>query len=94
MATYQIVAWKGIPSSVEAEDGADSAIVQLSERFQMLIDSVAMRLGLSDSEAYIELWSREDPQERPGKAREVAAAVAAELETRFSEFAADALGES
>ena len=83
MATYRIVAWKGIPASVEAEDGADSVTVQLSERFQMLIDSVAMQLGLENSEAYIELWSRGEPQERGGTAREVADAVAGEIENRF-----------
>ena len=86
MTTYRVIAWKGIPASVEAEDGADSVTLQLSERFQMLIDSVAMQLGLQDSDAYIELWSRGEPQDRPGTAREVADAVAADIENRFTEF--------
>ena len=86
MATYRIVAWKGIPASVEAEDGMDSVTLQLSERFQMLIDSAAMQLGLQDSDAYLELWSRGDPQDRPGTAREVVDAVAADIENRFTEF--------
>ena len=86
MASYQIVAWKGIPASVEARDEAETATVQLSERFQMLIDSVAMQLGLHDSDAYIELWTREAPQERAGNARQVADAIAAELEQRFPAF--------
>lgn len=86
MATYQIVSWKGIPASVEARDDAGTVSVALTERFQMLIDSVAMQLGLHDSDAYIELWTRETPQERAGAASEVAAAVAAELEERFPTF--------
>ena len=86
MATYQIVAWKGIPASVEARDEADAVTVPLSDRFQMLIDSVAMQLGLHNSEAYIDLWTRETVQERPGRAREVAETVAAELEERFPTF--------
>ena len=86
MATYRIVAWTGIPASVEAEDGSDSVTLQLSERFQLLIDSVAMQLGLHDSDAYIELWSRGSLQDRPGPAREVADAVAADLESRFTEI--------
>lgn len=86
MATYQIVAWKGIPAGVEARDDAGTVTVQLSDKFQQLIDSVAMQLGLHDSDAYIELWSREAAQERPGAAREVADAVAAELEERFPTF--------
>jgi len=86
VATYQVVAWKGIPASVEARDEAETVTVPLSEKFQMLIDSVAMQLGLHDSDAYIELWVREEPRERAGAARAVAAAVAAELEQRFPSF--------
>jgi len=86
VATYQIVAWRDIPASVEARDGTASVTLQLSERFQALIDSVAMQLGLQDSDAYLEAWTRGAPQERPGTAREVAEAVAAELEDRFPEF--------
>jgi hypothetical protein len=86
VATYQIVAWKGIPASIEARDASDSVTVNLSERFQMLIDSVAMQLGLHDSDAYIDLWAKEEPKERAGSARDVADAVAAEIEQRFPIF--------
>ena len=86
MASYQIVAWKGIPASVEARDGDETVTVALSEKFQMLIDSVAMQLGLHDSDAYIELWARESQQERPGGARQVAETVAAEIEARFPAY--------
>jgi hypothetical protein len=90
MATYRVIAWKGIPASVEAQDTADSATVELSERFQMLIDSVAMQRGLHGSDEYLDSWTRGDPLSRPGGAREVADAVAADLESRFAEFAARA----
>ena len=86
MATYQVVSWKGIPASVEAADEEGSVTVGLTDRFQMLIDSVAMQLGLHDSDAYIDLWTRETPQDRPGNARAVAEAVAAELEELFPTF--------
>jgi hypothetical protein len=90
MATYCVVVWKGIPASVEAQHGPESVTVELSERFQMLIDSVAMQRGLHGSDEYLESWTREAPGERPGTAREVADAVAADLEGRFAEFAARA----
>jgi hypothetical protein len=86
VASYQVVVWKGIPASVEARDDEGTVTVQLSERFQALIDSAAMQLGLSDSDAYIELWTREAPQERAGGARAVAEAVAAELEDTFQTY--------
>src|SRR5262245_15388622 len=90
MASYQIIAWKDVPAMVEARDATDTVTRQLSDRFQQLIDSVAMRLGLQDQDAYLDLWARSDPQERSGSAAEVAEAVAAELEARFSDFIAQA----
>ena len=56
----------------------------------MLIDSVAMQRGLHGSDEYLDSWTRGEPQDRPGTAREVADAVAADLEGRFAEFAARA----
>jgi hypothetical protein len=87
MATYRIIQWKAIPASVEAHDGADQITLPLSERFQALIDSLAMQTGAHDEDAYLEHWASTDG-ERAGSAREVGAAVAAELEERFPEFIA------
>ena len=92
MATYEIVAWREIPAVVEARDGAQSVTRPLSERFQALIDSVAMQLGLESSDAYLAEWTRSAAAERPGTAQEVAEAVAAELEDRFPEFIGRAFG--
>ena len=86
MASYCIVAWRGVPASVEASDSTETVTRPLSERFQMLIDSAAMQLGIHESDAYIEQWTRGEDQERPGGAQEVADAVVAELENRFPEF--------
>jgi hypothetical protein len=87
MASYRIIAWKDIPAAVEASEGGDQITLQLSERFQALIDSVAMQLGVHDEDAYLEQWGATDG-ERAGTAREVGAAIAAELEERFPEFIA------
>ena len=87
MASFRIIAWKDIPASVEASDGADHVTVPLSERFQSLIDSLAMQAGADDQDAYLEHWAHTEG-ERAGSARDVGAAVAAELEERFPEFIA------
>jgi hypothetical protein len=89
MASYRIIAWKDIPATVEARDDVDSVTLPLSDRFQALIDSVAMQLELADEDAYLEHWGTTDG-ERSGSAREVVAAVVAELEERFPEFTARA----
>lgn len=88
MARYRIVAWKEIPSLVEAFDGDDTARVPLSQRFQDLIDAVAMRDGDSDTGVYLDGWAQGPDRERPGSAQEVARAVAADLEAGFRDLAA------
>jgi hypothetical protein len=93
LAVYQIIAWRDLPAMVEARDEAETVTRQLSDRFQQLIDSVAMQLGLHD-DAYLDLWARGDVQERPGTAAEVAEAVVAELEARFPEVVSRAFGRS
>ena len=86
MARYRIVHWRDIPSLVEAADGAETARVPLSQRFQDLIDAVALREGASESEAYLEGWGHGPEAERPGAPQAVAEAVAAELEAGFQDL--------
>ena len=88
MAKVRIVRWGDIPSLVEAWDSDDTARVPLSQRFQDLIDSVAMRQGAHDSDAYLEAWHQDPETERSGAAAEVASSVAAELESAFPEYVA------
>jgi cvfA/B/C family virulence factor len=87
MARYRITYWKAIPSLVEAIDGDQVARRPLSQRFQDLIDALAMRDGASDTEAYLEGWEQGPESERPGTPESVADAVASELEARFDDLA-------
>jgi hypothetical protein len=73
---------------VEAVDDEQTVRVPLSQRFQDLIDAVAMREGASDSEAYLDGWAPGPEAERPGDAEAVARAVAAELEDGFQDLVA------
>lgn len=83
MARYRVVYWREIPSLVEAFDGDRTVRASLSQRFQDLIDAVAMRTGASSSEAYLDGWRQSADAERPGSADSVAQQVAAELEASF-----------
>ncbi len=90
MADYTILYWQDIPSMVEAREGRAKTKVQLSDRFQVLIDAVAMRKNLVGTDAYIEQWRRGERRSRDGTAEEVAAAVAAELESQYEAIKAAA----
>ena len=86
MARWEVVAWQDIPAAVEVIDDGGQLTLQLSERFQALIDSVAMQQGLEGSDAYLEQWRKVPGGERPGNAREVGEAVVAEIEARFMDY--------
>jgi hypothetical protein len=86
VARYRIVSWKDIPSLVEASEGGRTVRVPLSQRFQDLIDAVAMREGATETEAYLEGWIPGPETERPGSPEVIAEEVAAELEEGFQDL--------
>jgi hypothetical protein len=88
MTKYIILNWQDLPSLVEATDDEGTHKIQLSQRFQALIDHVAMESGLMGSDAYLDAWNKSDAQEREGTAEEVAKAVAEEIEAQFSDIMA------
>src|SRR5512145_442470 len=79
MADYQVLYWREIPSLVKAIDGAAEVSVRLPQRFHDAIDDAAMQAGATDTEAYLAGWRWGPMLMRPGTAREVAEAVAADL---------------
>jgi len=92
MAKYRVMYWQEIPSVVEAREGREKAKVQLNQRFQELIDLIAMRRKLDGSDEYLECWNRGEWQIRAGTAEEVAAVVGAEIEADFENIKIAAMG--
>ncbi|MGA3017896.1 MAG: virulence factor [Bryobacteraceae bacterium] len=82
MATYKILYWQEVPSQIKAEDDQDEITVPMPPRFMERIDQLAAKRGLQQSDDYLAQWQWSDDQERPGTAREVAEAVAAELQSQ------------
>lgn len=91
MAKWTILCWQEIPSLVEATDADGTHKIQLSDRFQELIDMAAMRRKLAGTDAYLMEWSKQASQEKDGTAVQVAEAVAAEVESRFEDIKAEAI---
>ncbi len=91
MARIRITYWREIPVLVTARDAAEEATVPLSQRFQDLVDLVAMQAGVSDSEEYLAEWRAGPEEERVGAAAVVAGRVAEELEEQFAEIRAQYL---
>jgi hypothetical protein len=79
----QILYWKDLPSEIKVWDDFEQLKVALPIRFTERIDREAMKLGLTQSDAYVAQLRWGDELERPGAPAEVAAAVKAELEQQF-----------
>ncbi|MDR7555155.1 MAG: virulence factor [Armatimonadota bacterium] len=90
MARYRITYWQTIPAQVEAFDATGRVRRPLDARFQALIDAVAMRQGMTGTDAYLQGWRVGPELERDGTPEAVAAAVAAELEAQFDAYRAAA----
>lgn len=84
MTTYQVLFWHDIPVQVRAGGRRDRASVELPQRFQEAVDNAAMAAGLSGTDAYLAGFEWGPPAEREGSPAEVAAAVAAELDTKLT----------
>ncbi|HET6173548.1 MAG TPA: virulence factor [Gaiellales bacterium] len=85
MAEFRVTYWRDLPSLVTARDGERTSKAPLDTRFMIAIDEAAMRLGATDSDAYLEGWRQSEWEERSGSPEAVAQAVADELESEFGE---------
>jgi Virulence factor len=85
VSEFRVTYWRDLPSLVTARDGERTAKAPLDARFMIAIDEAAMRLGATDSDAYLEGWRQSKWEERAGSPEAVAQAVAAELESEYGE---------
>ncbi len=94
MTKVTVLCWQEIPAVVEAKDSTATHKVQLSMRFQELIDRVAMRRGLDGSDAYLLEWNKTRQPSRDEAAQAAASAVAGEIEARYDEIKVAALAKA
>lgn len=85
MAEFRVTYWRDLPSLITARDGEHTAKAALDARFMVAIDEAAMRVGATDSDAYLEGWRQSDWQERSGSPEEVVLAVAHELDAEYGQ---------
>jgi hypothetical protein len=79
-AEYQILFWRDIPVQIRViENGRRALSRDLPAHFQLRIDAIAMKEGLTGTDVYLEQWHWSPRLRREGTAEEIAAAVLAEL---------------
>jgi hypothetical protein len=85
VARYQILYWEHIPLGVKATDVNGTVRENLPARFQEAVEHASSRAGHSSAAAYTSMFKWGKEQEREGSAREVAEAVAKELDATWDE---------
>jgi hypothetical protein len=80
---YQVTYWRDLPSLVVARDGETVTKGPLAPRFQEAIDEAAMRLGETDSDAYLAGWVRGEWTSADGSGPEVCDRVVSDLEEQW-----------
>lgn len=85
MHDVTIVYWRDIPAQVIVGKGRRGAKKQLAERFEQAIDRAAMKIGASDTDAYLAEWRKAAPYQMEGDVKEICEAEAARLEAEYDQ---------
>ncbi|MBR9649760.1 virulence factor [Thalassovita aquimarina] len=83
MPDVTIVYWRDIPAQVIVGKGRRGAKKPLPERFEQAIDRAAMKVGASDTDAYLAEWRKAPAFAVEGDPAEVVAAEVARLDTEY-----------
>ncbi len=84
MADLIIVYWRDIPAQVIVRKGRQNARRELPLRFTEAIDMCAMRVGASDTDAYLAEWRKGDPVPVSDNLEAEADKALAEIEARYN----------
>ncbi|MEK9810173.1 MAG: virulence factor [Candidatus Nanopelagicales bacterium] len=77
------ILWRDIPAQVIVGPGRRGAKAPLPERFEQANDRAAMKIGASDTDAYLAEWRTGEPYPMEGVAAEIAAAEAARIDKEY-----------
>ena len=83
MPDVTIVYWRDIPAQVIVVKGRRGAKRQLPERFEQAIDRAAMKVGASDTDAYLAEWRKAAPVAVDGDAESIADAELARIDAEY-----------
>ncbi|MBO9472157.1 MULTISPECIES: virulence factor [unclassified Shimia] len=85
MPDVTIVYWRDIPAQVIVGKGRRGAKKPLAERFEQAIDRAAMKVGASDTDAYLAEWRKADPYPVEGEPQAIVEQEVARLEAEFDQ---------
>ncbi len=87
-ASVVVISWRNIPAQVVGTEGHKREVGVLSERFQHAIDRAAGVAGVTESDAYIKQWVRDEQlpeQDLAGQVKRIAALLEADYDSKTLE---------
>ena len=91
MPDVTIVYWRDIPAQVIVGKGRRGAKKPLAERFEQAIDRAAMKVGASDTDAYLAEWRKAEPYPVDGEPQDIVEQEVTRLETEYDQARIKAL---
>lgn len=87
MTTTEItlVCWRDIPAQVIVGKGRKAAKMILPERFEQAIDRAAMKVGASDTDAYLAEWRKLSLPAQEGDPSDIAAREIARIDSEYDQ---------
>ena len=85
MPDVTIVYWRDNPAQVIVGKGRRGAKHPLPERFEQAIDRAAMKVGASDTDAYLAEWRKAPAYSVDGEPADVAASEAARIDAEYDQ---------
>ncbi|MCC1491894.1 virulence factor [Cognatishimia sp. F0-27] len=83
MPDVTIVYWRDIPAQVIVGKGRRGAKAILPERFEQAIDRAAMKVGASETDAYLAEWRKAPSGSIEGDPQAIATREAARLDAEY-----------
>ncbi|MBM44836.1 MAG: hypothetical protein CL458_01135 [Acidimicrobiaceae bacterium] len=87
-ASVVVISWRNIPAQVVGTEGHKREVEVLSERFQHAIDRAAGVAGVTETDAYIKQWVRDEQLPEPdlaGQVKRIAASLEADYDSQALE---------
>ena len=91
MPDVTIVYWRDIPAQIIVGKGRRGAKKQLAERFEQAIDRAAMKVGASQTDAYLAEWRKGEPYLVEGDPHAVVESETARIEAEYDQARLKAL---
>lgn len=85
MPEITLVCWRDIPAQVIVGTGRRAARLALPERFEQAIDRAAMKVGASDTDAYLAEWHKRPAGTAEGAPEALAADEVGRLDAEYDQ---------